>query len=137
MAWGRRQDHPAVEVENIVGASAEVRGDLRATGGFRIDGKIDGNVESEGPVVIGDGGHVRGNVRGSDVVVVGKVDGNVLATGHLDIGKSGKVVGDVTATSMRIETGGVLRGTSFMGPSEDVSEKEQAAPPTEAATVPS
>jgi cytoskeletal protein CcmA (bactofilin family) len=128
MVWGKkngttdrtdRNDHSgAEELENVLGPSSSVRGDLKAEGGFRIDGKVEGNVESAGPVIIGDAGQVRGNVQGTDVVVVGRVEGNITASRHLDIGAKGKVIGDVTAKSMRIETGGVFRGTSFMGESE-------------------
>jgi cytoskeletal protein CcmA (bactofilin family) len=118
MVWGRKNANErgsADELENVLGATSAVRGDLKAERGFRIDGKIDGNVESEGAIVIGETGQVHGNVVGTDVVVVGRVEGNITASGHLDIGAKGKVVGDVTAKSMRIETGGVFRGTSFMG----------------------
>jgi len=122
MAWGKKnggeQRSGTEEIENVLGASSSVRGDLKAERGFRIDGKVDGNVETAGPVVIGETGHIRGNVQGTDVIVVGRVDGNITASGHLDIGAKGKVVGDVTAKSMRIETGGVFRGTSFMGESD-------------------
>jgi cytoskeletal protein CcmA (bactofilin family) len=121
MVWGRKSGSDRAsteEIENILGATSTVRGDLKATRGFRIDGKIEGNVEAGGPVVIGEAGHVRGNVIGTDVIIVGRVDGNITASGHLDIGATGKVVGDVAAKSMRIETGGVFRGTSFMGASE-------------------
>jgi cytoskeletal protein CcmA (bactofilin family) len=132
MVWGRKNgsEHAAAdEVENVLGPSSSVRGDLKAERGFRIDGKIDGNVASGGAIVIGETGHVRGNVEGTDVVVVGRVDGNVTASGHLDIGAKGKVIGDVSAKSMRIETGGVFRGTSLMGEGEasDVETPEAAA----------
>lgn len=103
------------EIENIVGASAVVRGDLKADGGFRIDGKIEGSVESKGGVVIGEAGVVKGDVRGADIVIAGQVHGNIVASGHLDIVSTGKVEGDITAQSVRIETGGVFRGTSRMG----------------------
>jgi len=134
MAWGRKQGNEqaaAGEIENILGAASEVRGDLKGDRGFRIDGKVAGNIESGGPVVIGETGHVRGNVQGTDVIVVGKVDGNVTASGHLDVGPKGRVVGDVTARSMRIESGGVFRGTSAMGGSGEADESEDSDSPEE------
>jgi cytoskeletal protein CcmA (bactofilin family) len=115
---GRGERGELEEIDNVLGPTSHVRGDLRSERGFRVDGKVEGNVESGGPVVIGETGQVHGNVQGTDVIVVGRVEGNITATGHLDIGAKGKVVGDVTAKSMRIETGGVFRGTSFMGESE-------------------
>ena len=91
------------------------RGDLSADGAFRIDGTVEGSVDSRAAVVIGESGVVRGGLRGTDVVVAGHVFGNVTCSGHLEILAKGKVEGDIDAKSMRIETGGVFRGTSRMG----------------------
>jgi cytoskeletal protein CcmA (bactofilin family) len=118
MAW-RTKSHSAPassdQIENVLGKSAHVQGDLKAQGAFRIDGTVDGAVESAGAVIVGEGGVVNGNVKGRDIVVAGQVCGNVTATGHLDIVSSGRIEGDIDAKSFRIETGGVFRGTSRMG----------------------
>src|SRR2546423_11886369 len=103
------------QIENVLGRSLQVQGDMKAEGAFRIDGKVVGNVESAAAVIVGESGCVHGDVRGRDVVVAGTVQGNVTAVGHLDIVASGRIDGDIDAQSVRIETGGVFRGTSRMG----------------------
>jgi cytoskeletal protein CcmA (bactofilin family) len=119
MAWrskaenGRASSHEPIE--NVLGQSLMVRGDLTADGGFRIDGTVEGNVESRAAVVVGESGVVRGDLRGTDVVVAGQVLGNVTCSGHLEILAKGRIEGDLDAKSVRIETGGVFRGTSRMG----------------------
>ncbi|HMI85698.1 MAG TPA: polymer-forming cytoskeletal protein [Polyangiaceae bacterium] len=120
MAWGNKkstsqQQHSTEEIGNILEASTVVKGDLKSDRGFRIDGTIEGSVESNGAIVIGESGAVNGDVRGGDVIVVGRVEGNIRARGHLDIRSTGKVIGDVKAASFRIETGGMFMGTSRMG----------------------
>ena len=118
MGWRSKDQstRPARDpIENILGRSGFIRGDLSAEGAFRIDGTIEGSVASRAEVVIGETGVVRGDVAGSDVVVAGQIIGNVRCTGHLEILAKGKVEGDIAAQSVRIETGGVFRGTSFMG----------------------
>lgn len=102
-------------IENILGRSCVVRGDLTAEGAFRIDGTVEGSVESRATLVIGESGVVRGDVAGAEVVVAGQIEGNVRCTGHLEILAKGKIEGDIDARSVRIETGGVFRGTSRMG----------------------
>jgi len=102
-------------IENMLGRSCVVRGDLAAEGAFRIDGTLEGSVESRAAIVVGESGVVHGNVSAKEVVVAGQVYGNVSCTGHLEILAKGKVEGDIAAQSMRIETGGVFRGTSHMG----------------------
>ena len=108
---GRASDH----IENVLGKSLRVRGDMKAEGAFRVDGTVDGAVESTAAVVIGESGAVNGDVSGTDIVVAGKVHSRVVARGHLDITATGVVEGDIDAKSFRIEVGGVFRGTSRMG----------------------
>jgi cytoskeletal protein CcmA (bactofilin family) len=120
MGWRSKDDstRPARDpIENVVGRSASIHGDLSAEGAFRIDGTIEGTVASRSEVVIGETGVVKGDVLGTDIVVAGQILGNVRCTGHLEILAKGKVEGDIVAQSVRIETGGVFRGTSFMGSS--------------------
>ena len=119
MAWGKKAEGAATKsdvIENVIGRSCTIRGDLSAEGAFRIDGTIDGSVESQASVVIGETGVVRGGVRGTDVVIAGTVQGDVICTdGHIEILAKGRVEGDIEAKSMRIETGGIFCGTSRMG----------------------
>lgn len=102
-------------IENMLGRSCVVRGDLTAEGAIRIDGTVEGSVSSKGAVVVGESGVVRGGVSGCDVVIAGQVLGDIVCPGHLEILAKGRVEGDIEAQSMRIETGGVFCGTSRMG----------------------
>jgi cytoskeletal protein CcmA (bactofilin family) len=102
-------------IENMLGRSCIVRGDLTADGAIRVDGTVEGSVTSKGAVVVGESGVVRGGVTGSDVVIAGQVQGDIVCPGHLEILAKGRVEGDIEAKSMRIETGGVFCGTSRMG----------------------
>ncbi len=110
---------PHFTVENTIGPGTSVHGEMKGPSGFRIDGTLQGSVDAVGPVVIGEGGLVDGDVSGRDVVVLGRVRGNVHASGHLEIGPRGKVVGDITVKSFRLQKGGVFRGTSRMAGGED------------------
>jgi len=118
MAWRSKPETGAPTrdaIENILGRSCTICGDLDADGAFRIDGTIEGSVKSRAAVVIGETGVVRGSVTGSDIVVAGQIHGDVTCSGHLEILANGHVEGDINALSVRIETGGVFRGTSRMG----------------------
>jgi cytoskeletal protein CcmA (bactofilin family) len=124
MAWRSKKENGGSapdQIENLLGRSLVVQGDLKADGAFRIDGTVEGSVISKGAVYIGESGVVRGDVAGSDVVIAGQVTGNVSCTGHLEIVASGKIEGDLDAKSVRIETGGVFRGTSRMAGAEKES----------------
>lgn len=117
MSWrSHKETGPTVDkIENVVGNSCTVHGDLCAEGAFRVDGTIEGSVESKGSVVVGESGSVKGNVKAVDVLVAGKIHGNVICSGHLDIMNTGVIEGDIEAKSLRVEIGGVFAGTSRMG----------------------
>ncbi len=117
MSWSNKKEAAptADKIENVVGRSCTVHGDLLADGAFRVDGTIEGSVESKASVVVGESGTVKGNVKAVDVLVAGKIHGNVCTTGHLDIMSTGVIEGDIDAKSLRVEIGGVFAGTSRMG----------------------
>jgi cytoskeletal protein CcmA (bactofilin family) len=127
MGWRSNRDKGSDQIENVLGKSLVVHGDLKADGAFRIDGTVEGSVESQGAVFIGESGVVRGDVRGRDVVIAGEVTGNVACSGHLEIVATGRVEGDLDAQSVRIETGGIFRGMSRMAGKSD--EKDGTVPP--------
>ena len=110
----RETEIPSFTADNTIASGSAVRGDVNGPGGFRVDGRVEGSVDADGPVVIGDGGVVEGGVRGRDVIVLGTVRGDVRAAGHLEIGPKGRIVGDITTGSFRMHKGGVFRGTSRM-----------------------
>jgi cytoskeletal protein CcmA (bactofilin family) len=109
------------QVENTIGIGTFVHGDLKGPGGFRIDGTVEGHVEADGPVIVGEKGIVEGNIRAREVVILGRVRGEVRSAGHLEIGPEGKLVGDVLVTSLRLHRGGVFRGASRMVSAHETS----------------
>jgi cytoskeletal protein CcmA (bactofilin family) len=131
MSWGSKSDNGRAAtkepIENVLGQSLTIRGDLTAEGGFRIDGTVEGNVESKAAIVVGESGTVRGDLRGSDIVVAGTIEGNVTCAGHLEILAKGRIEGEIDAKSVRIETGGVFRGVSHMGDDGRASGDQSAA----------
>ncbi len=102
------------KVETLVGASTSINGKLRAEGTIRIDGVVEGEIQTAGNVIIGRGGKVMASVVAANVMVAGQVKGNINATHRLEIVASGKVWGDITVASLLIEEGGVFRGQSVM-----------------------
>ena len=132
MAWGSKSEGAATKsdaIENVIGRTCTIRGDLTGEGAFRIDGTIEGSVESHASITVGESGVVRGGIRGTDVVIAGTVQGDVTCSGHLEILAKGKIEGDIDARSMRIETGGVFCGTSRMGGAASVSDNVPGAIP--------
>ncbi len=47
---------------NMLGAGTTIKGDIQSNGDFRIDGTLIGSIHSKGKIVIGQTGHVEGEV---------------------------------------------------------------------------
>ncbi len=102
------------KAETLVGASTSIHGSLKAEGTIRIDGMVEGEIQTAGNVIVGRGGRVMASIVAQNVMVAGQVKGNISATHRLEIVTSGKVWGDITVASLLIEEGGLFRGQSVM-----------------------
>lgn len=83
---------------------------------MHIDGRIDGIVETEHDVSIGDKGVLKGLIKAKNVVVSGVLEGKV-ACETIDILSTGKLLGEVICGELMIEAGG-----KFIGESRELTE---------------
>ena len=97
-------------VDSILGPGISWQGQLSGTGGVRIDGAFDGEIEVRGIVVIGEQGRVTcEQIRANTVIISGSLKGNVTAH-RVEITNAGRVWGDVVTISFSTEEGAFLRG---------------------------
>ena len=97
-----------------IGLEASLKGDIKTTGDVVIAGVVEGEVSSEGKVVIAQGGHVTGRVSAVEVVLEGRLSGDSTATKSLSILGSAEVRGDVTTPVIMIEPGAAFVGRCSM-----------------------
>jgi cytoskeletal protein CcmA (bactofilin family) len=116
----RGSDHVSDEsgapdrVDSVLGAGLTWKGELSGSGGIRIEGAFDGNIQLHGLVVVGERGRVTcDDIRAVTVVVAGSVKGNIQAE-RLEIMGTGRVWGDVTTVALSTEEGAFLRGQITM-----------------------
>ncbi len=102
-----------VSINTIVGPGSFIRGELTVAGFVRVDGDIDGNVRTDGRVIVGEDARIRGDVLAADITVGGVVLGDVVAEQGVTILSSGMVLGDVVTRKLHVEDNVVLNGTCF------------------------
>lgn len=95
----------------MVAAGTSIVGELVLTDSLHLDGKIDGSIQSESEVSIGQSGQFDGELKAARVLVSGKIKGNVHAE-RLEIVSGGQVNGDVEVDELVIESGGQFNGSS-------------------------
>ena len=113
------------QITTLVGEGASFEGNI-TTSSARIDGSFKGEAKLYGSLIIGEKGHVQGDVSSPKVVVFGKIEGKVKAN-NLDIMESGNVEGDITVQTLTVESGGIFNGNSVMKHSEHSKETESKA----------
>ncbi|OJX40707.1 MAG: hypothetical protein BGO78_06905 [Chloroflexi bacterium 44-23] len=97
-------------VTSVLGPGITWKGNLRGSGGVRIEGAFEGEITIRGLVVVGETGRVNcENLQSNVVIVAGAVKGNIMAE-KLEIRSTGRVWGDVTTTAFSTEEGAFLRG---------------------------
>ena len=115
-----REAAPIV-AETVLSNQIKLEGRLQSTSNIRFDGEMNGDLTTEGDLSVGEGGRVKGNVTGRNVVVGGSIQGNVNTTGRLEILATGKVFGDIVVGSLIIDEGGILRGKSAVHSDESAA----------------
>ena len=99
---------------NIITDGTLVKGDITATGDFRLDGTLEGNIQLNGKLVIGDSGVVNGNVLCQNANVIGTVNGNLSVKELLSLHASARVRGDILINKLSIEPGATFSGKCRM-----------------------
>ena len=115
-----------ISVNTIVGPGALITGNVAVSGFLRIDGDIDGNVQTQGRVIIGEEARIRGNIRAASVSVGGIVQGDIIAPDYVILLSSGMVFGSILTKKLRADDDVILHGfCSATGDQNDFDEAEK------------
>jgi cytoskeletal protein CcmA (bactofilin family) len=119
---------PVERVTSVLGPGINWKGDLRGSGGVRIEGSFEGEINIRGLVVIGETGRVScEQMQANSVIVAGAVKGNIVAE-KLEIRSTGRVWGDVTTVAFSTEEGAFLRGQVRMEDRVELNLVEEVKP---------
>ncbi len=99
---------------NTISTGTLIKGDITAQGDFRLDGRLEGNIQLNGKLVVGETGHIRGNIVCQNANIIGQVDGNISVKEVLTLHASAVVKGDILINKLAIEPGAAFSGTCRM-----------------------
>ncbi len=100
---------------NIIRSGTEINGDIVCSGDIRIDGKLFGNLKSEGKVVVGENGLVEGNVECAQATISGSMKVNIKVNELLSLKSTANLVGEIVTNKLQIEPGANFSGSCKMG----------------------
>ncbi len=111
MTKHKETDHTAI---NLVGTGTVIKGEIDSKGDIRIDGKVIGQMRSEGKIVIVNSGVVEGDIYCVNADFSGKVNGKADVKELLTLKASSVFLGDIITNKLAIEPGAKFSGTCSM-----------------------
>lgn len=112
-----------ISINTIIGAGSAVSGDIKANGFIRVDGDIDGNLDSTGNVIVGNKARINGNINALSSVVGGIVVGDIYAPNGIKLLSSSAVIGDIYTKNLEIEENVIFHGHCIALKGEEEFEK--------------
>lgn len=109
------QQRPATPSRNVLSSDVEIKGTVKFTNDLVVDGKIEGEINSDGNLTVGENARLKAEIKTGTVVVYGKVHGNITASDRIELKASSEVVGDIKAKTLSIEPGAIFVGKSVVG----------------------
>ena len=108
-------------VKDILSKDVEIKGSIKFQKEMMIDGKVEGEIHSDGVLTIGENADIRGEIKTKSITVYGKVHGNITVGERCELKSRSILQGDLKAARLVIE-----EGATFIGKSEVTSGKMSA-----------
>lgn len=116
-------------VHTLLGKGTLWKGEVHAgPNPLRIEGTVEGTVQSEGEVTVAPTGVVNGSIHAKHLIVTGRIEGVFKVAECLEIHGTGWVEGEVEVGSLVVDEGGTLQGTCTRKGTKERPEKEGGSP---------
>ena len=120
---------PNNNTKNVLSSDVEIKGNLKFSGELTMEGKLEGEISSDGVLHLGESGAVNGNLNVNTVIVRGKINGNVIAKEKIEIKSKAEVFGDIRASKLVIEEGVTFVGKTEVNPNKVAPSTQPPRPP--------
>lgn len=102
------------QIKAYMGEDTVFNGTLNFDGTVRIDGNFEGRVFTDDTLIIGETGHLIGEITAGTIICMGHIEGTLMASKKVEIHANSRVNGNMKTPALYIELGGVLDGTCDM-----------------------
>jgi cytoskeletal protein CcmA (bactofilin family) len=104
--------------KNVLTSDVEIKGNLKFSGELTFDGKLEGEIQTDGVLNLGESCVINGNINAQSVVVRGKITGNINAKEKIEIKAKAELFGDIRATKLTVEEGVTFVGRTEVNPNK-------------------
>jgi cytoskeletal protein CcmA (bactofilin family) len=99
-----------ISINTIIGKGSAISGNMKVNGFIRIDGDIDGSLETDGNVIVGENARIRGDLTAKSVIIGGIIKGNIKASESVKILAEAAVIGDVLSRKVQVDGSAIIHG---------------------------
>ncbi len=99
-----------ISINTLIGNGSFIKGDMHINGFIRIDGDIDGNIETDGAVIISEKAKIKGNVTAKSAIIGGIVLGDISAKESVKLLSSSAVIGSIISKKVQMEEDVIFQG---------------------------
>lgn len=118
-----RRDGSRDEVIAFLGKGTEFKGMITYNGTIRIDGHVEGEIVTEGTLVVGEGAVLQAEISAGTIINGGKITGNVTAQEKVQLLPTAVVDGSIKTPVLIIEEGVQFNGNCQMSGVTNVARK--------------
>jgi cytoskeletal protein CcmA (bactofilin family) len=102
------------DIKAYLGEDTVFSGTLTFNGAVRIDGKMDGQINTDDTLIVGENGVLEANINAGTVICRGKIKGTINASKRIEIHTNSEVVGNISAPALLVENGAIFDGSCDM-----------------------
>jgi cytoskeletal protein CcmA (bactofilin family) len=130
-AWEQKQPQPQQKPEprtapileteipeTTLGEGVIFKGELRFERLLRIDGQFEGELKSDGKLIVGPKGIVKSNIKLRQAVIEGYVEGNLDVTERIELIGQAEVHGDIMTRCISVDEGVTINGNVMVSPED-------------------
>ncbi|GGD22890.1 bactofilin family protein [Flavobacterium orientale] len=101
---------------NRIVEGTKIKGDIHSLADFRFDGELIGNFHSNGKLVLGPSGYIKGEISCKNADIEGKVEGKLEIAEVLSLKSKAVIRGEVICGKLAVEPGAEFSATCIMKP---------------------
>ena len=117
------------QVNGLLDKGCSFEGKLTFDGTVQINGNFQGEVFSDGTLIIGNDAHVEGGIFVDTLIVYGSVQGNIEAKSRIEMHVPATIVADIKTKVLSVEDGVIFQGKCQMEAAGTTRPADRQRPP--------
>jgi cytoskeletal protein CcmA (bactofilin family) len=124
----KKSQEPISSTFSTVNANTRIIGEIYSDSDLRIDGAVEGNVNTKSKIILGPTARLTGDVVCQNADISCQVIGNVFVESQLKLNSSANIKGDIFTKTLIVESGALFNGRCEMGNNMKIKDFQNVKP---------